>query len=131
MDDWPREFHHETESIEFASPVEVETPHASTLLTYQSGEQPVYKIYFDRLGFAYYRNDVNSMGHDHCVNLPMWSLAALSGLGPTIFLGRGVNAIRRRRRRRARGLCLRCGYDLRASPDRCPECGAVPPIQCQ
>jgi hypothetical protein len=57
------------------------------------------------------------------VRVPYWLLLAATGALPIKRL-----LLRRRRRRAARaaaGLCAVCGYDLRASPDRCPECGTV------
>jgi hypothetical protein len=55
-----------------------------------------------------------------------WPLAAGTGLLPLLWLGRGLRRSLTRRARRRLGCCPTCGYDLRASPDRCPECGAVP-----
>jgi hypothetical protein len=50
-----------------------------------------------------------------------WLLVCLLAVLPAAWL----IAYLRRRRRHA-GCCPGCGYDLRATPDRCPECGAVP-----
>jgi hypothetical protein len=49
--------------------------------------------------------------------------AILPGLWLLSLLG-PVLVRRRRRRRMLKGLCPECGYDVRASPARCPECGA-------
>jgi hypothetical protein len=55
------------------------------------------------------------------VAIPFWCLALAFALPPL-----GWELLRRRARRNRRiGRCPRCGYDLRATPDRCPECGAV------
>ena len=53
------------------------------------------------------------------VAAPLWLLVAVTGVVPIL---RGMRYARRARLRR-RGLCPSCGYDLRASPERCPECG--------
>ena len=51
--------------------------------------------------------------------VPFWLPTALFG---TLFCVVGMPYHRRRKRKKL-GLCLKCGYDLRASKDRCPECG--------
>jgi primosomal protein N' len=53
--------------------------------------------------------------------LPHWFLALPFAILPCRFL---IRKLRIHRRARS-GRCLACGYDLRASKDRCPECGAA------
>ena len=47
-------------------------------------------------------------------------------LAATCLLGRYVVRRLSEGRLAQAGLCVRCGYDLRATPGRCPECGTVP-----
>ncbi|MGH7175832.1 MAG: hypothetical protein ACREJC_00500 [Tepidisphaeraceae bacterium] len=52
-----------------------------------------------------------------------WSLALLTGAIPAIEFMAWLLRKHRSARRITRGLCANCGYDLRASTGRCPECG--------
>jgi hypothetical protein len=58
-------------------------------------------------------------GYTATVAVPHWFMLMLALLLPIAW------TIKFRRRHRP-GQCRICGYDLRATPDRCPECGAIP-----
>lgn len=59
------------------------------------------------------------------VEFSYWLLTALFGILPAFAAARVSFRAIVMRRRIARGLCPVCGYDLRATRDRCPECGAT------
>ena len=75
-------------------------------------------------GFAArYRFDPSGSGRGgtmfRVLVVPYWFLLGVTAAAPAWWLA----VTRRRRRRLAAGLCTGCGYDLRASTGRCPECG--------
>jgi hypothetical protein len=55
---------------------------------------------------------------------PLWPLVVVSFIPPVVYVRRHWRALRNLDK-----ACPMCGYDMRATPDRCPECGAVPSIE--
>ena len=58
------------------------------------------------------------------VGFSFWWPLTLSSLFPAVVLCKRVREMRCRRLA-ATGRCANCGYDLRATPSLCPECGAT------
>ena len=84
--------------------------------TWQSSDR---KIHLRGFGFEFIAHDMQ-WGFLILV-LPYWAIF-LPLAAATFYYLRN----RRRWDRQRQGLCTKCGYDLRATPDRCPECGTIP-----
>jgi hypothetical protein len=66
-----------------------------------------------------------TVAHFDVMVSPLYPIGAACILPVSWVLARAGRKTRRARRT-AEDRCGRCGYDLRATPARCPECGEVP-----
>jgi len=74
-----------------------------------------------RVGFRGYHSSTeanNYVGRRYRAAAPFWFLALIFAGLPLVHVRRTLRV----RRRLLNGLCAKCGYDLRATSERCPEC---------
>lgn len=77
-----------------------------------------------RWGFT---DDKDSDGtyHRRIVAAPLWGVSLAAGAWPVAAIALLIRRRRKRRRLAMTGRCAVCGYDIRATRSRCPECGTV------
>jgi hypothetical protein len=77
------------------------------------------------VGFGYLHYLDGSLPAEHwSIDIPEWFLICSPALLPAAW---GVSRLRSQNRA-SPGVCMKCGYDLRATPNCCPECGTVPDL---
>jgi hypothetical protein len=80
------------------------------------------KLGFELVGAHRMDGPMRDISFDvHRLLVPHWLLVGLFAVLPA---SRGTRWFRKRFRA-AKGLCPVCGYNLHATPDRCPECGTA------
>jgi hypothetical protein len=109
--DWP-EYKTRAAEYDWTSARAHDAPHATwSGFAYNSDRVPA---------LAYPGNPITYYDVGRTLTLPFWFFAIALGSVPTVRL------LTRLRASKPPHLCPHCRYDLRATPDRCPECGAVP-----
>jgi len=114
-------------------------PHSPAIRRYTSEETP------GNLWFAQYLTPRESAGRPGLcwsqgvtknnafsytlVEIPYWLLTTLLLTLPASRAITTIGRSLRKQRRIKQNRCAACGYDLRSSPGRCPECGTSPPAQ--
>ena len=89
-----------------------------------------HETFWNRIGFGYVSSSQGTPGLNNSTVttraywLPYWLVVLFASAAPL----RALFMIGSRARRRRRGCCARCGYDVRFSEGRCPECGSPLPL---